>query len=103
MRTGDTQTAVLQWDLYIEIQQAVPVNTSPHRFEASFTVATGDGLVSATAVGEAIYSHGLWLIRGKTTQSIVNGVRNGGFWLDLYTARISEEGDRAVWRFDLFG
>ena len=102
LQTGNGDARVLQWNLYIEIEQALPLDTSPHTFQAEFAVATSDGLVRGTAEGEALYSHGLWLIRGKTTQSDNFGTRTGGFWMDLYSARISDIGVRAVWEFDLF-
>jgi len=75
----------------------------PDVFEVSWNLASVNGTVYGRADGEAIYSDGLWKLRGVSEVlggSIPGAAEIGGFSADLAVNGPGNADDTVTWRFD---
>ena len=78
----------------------------PAEFNATWSVDTLQGTVNGVATGSALYSTGVWHLRGRSvtnggTWTGASGV--GGFLVDIAVNSEGFANDSAVWNVDSFG
>ena len=78
----------------------------PAEFEATWSVDTLQGTVNGVAAGSALYSVGVWHLRGRAvtnggTWTGTSGI--GGFLVDIAVNSEGSANDSAIWNIDSFG
>ncbi len=78
----------------------------PPTFDATWSVDTLQGTVSGVAQGSALYSSGMWYLRGRAVTNGGTWTRSsglGGFSVDIATNSQGFINDSAIWNIDSFG
>ena len=97
---------VTAWDLVLNLRRGDASRAElPHTFEGTMILQGDDFGLQGIIKGEAVYSSGIWFLRGSTSFELESdqSYLNGGFALDLYVGSPQILDDRVVWRFDGFG
>ncbi len=78
----------------------------PAEFEATWSMDTMQGTVNGVAAGSALYSVGVWYLRGRAVTNggtWTGGSGIGGFSVDIAVNSEGFANDSAIWNIDSFG
>jgi len=103
IREGET-SRIISTSISLKLQRGVDgAVEAPDRFSAQWTINTYRGSLVGDAKGEAVYSNGIWALRGST--SLLSGTweganADGGFHADIATNGVGSQDDAIIWRID---
>ena len=103
VRGGET-SRIVSTTVSVTLQRGVDAAVkAPDRFSAQWTINTYRGSLLGEAKGEAVYSNGIWALRGST--SLLSGTweganADGGFYADIATNGVGSQDDAIIWRID---